>query len=91
MIRLGIDPEKAIGAVDIFDDAQQTAIDSLERIDKILFAKQNQQTDTKSLNSTASGTTVDGARSSEDFEALKNKNESKRSDADNQKHNSGVS
>lgn len=91
MIRLGIDPEKAISAVDIFDDAQQTAIDSLARIDKILFAQQNQQTDTKSLNSTASGTTVDGARSGEDFEALKNKNEYKRSDADNQKHNSGVS
>ncbi len=37
MIKSGIDVEKAITVVDIFDDPQQVTIDSLERIDRLLF------------------------------------------------------
>lgn len=39
MIDHGIDPNKAISVVDIFDDSQQATIDSLERINRILFKK----------------------------------------------------
>ena len=39
LINIGIDPGKAIATVDIFDDAQQTTIDSLEMINKILLGK----------------------------------------------------
>lgn len=39
MINMGIDPEKAITVVDIFDDSHQVALDSRERIDEILLSQ----------------------------------------------------
>ena len=55
MINMGIDPEKAITVVDIFDDSHQVALDSRERIDEILMNKN------KDMNTESSSPTVDGA------------------------------
>ncbi len=49
MINAGIDPNKAISVVDIFDDSQQVAIDSLERINQILFQKKSEDTTSENL------------------------------------------
>ena len=38
LIRIGIDPLRAIEVVGLFTDPQQVALDSIERIDSILFA-----------------------------------------------------
>lgn len=54
MINMGIDPEKAITVVDIFDDSHQVALDSRERIDKILL-NQKQGATTKSSVTPANG------------------------------------
>lgn len=53
MINMGIDPEKAITVVDIFDDSHQVALDSRERIDEILLNKN------KDMNTESSSHTVD--------------------------------
>lgn len=65
LINMGIDPEKAISVVDIFDDSQQVTIDSKDRIDKILF-KVGQMTEQKISTQT---TPVDGVKGSDDVHA----------------------
>lgn len=69
MIRIGIDPAKAIAAVDIFDDAQQVTLDSLERINKILFAETEVNTEPES----GDGAPVDGVRGADDVNAEQNR------------------
>lgn len=54
MINMGIDPEKAITVVDIFDDSHQVALDSRERIDEILLSQK------KNSNPQISENLVDG-------------------------------
>lgn len=54
MINMGIDPEKAITVVDIFDDSHQVALDSRERIDEILLSQK------KNSNPKISENLVDG-------------------------------
>lgn len=71
MINIGIDPEKAIVAVDIFDDAQQATLDSIERIDKILFAKDASQRQTEPLM--GDGNPVDGVRGANEVNAEQNR------------------
>ena len=71
MINIGIDPEKAIAAVDIFDDAQQATLDSIERIDKILFAKDASQRQTEPM--TGDGNPVDGVRGANEVNAEQNR------------------
>ena len=66
MINVGIDPSKAITAVDIFDDAQQTYLDSIDRIDKILFEVQNRVTQAVQ---TGDGNPVGGVKSADDVHA----------------------
>lgn len=68
MLNMGIDPGKAIGVVDIFDDAQQVTLDSLERIDKILFSK-SEQAEVQS----GDGITVDGVKGADDYNAEQNR------------------
>ena len=93
MINIGIDPEKAISVVDIFDDAQQAAMDSLERIDDILFKK----TETSTSASTepdlyGDGNTVGGVRKSGEYQTENLQRQEIRENAQVQaKHSSGVS
>ena len=77
MINVGIVPEKAIEVADIFDDAHQVAMDSLERIDQILFSK-SQQSDTEP--DMGDGNPVDGVKSMEDV-AFEQNGEAVMSDA----------
>ena len=44
LINVGIDPLRAIEIVGLFTDPQQVALDSAERIDKILFKQDNNKT-----------------------------------------------
>lgn len=68
MLNMGIDPGKAISVVDIFDDAQQVTLDSLERIDKILFSKTE-----KAEIQTGDGNPVDGVKGADDYNAEQNR------------------
>lgn len=65
LINMGIDPEKAISVVDIFDDSQQVTIDSKDRIDKILF-KVGQMAEQKISTQI---TPVDGVKGADDVHA----------------------
>ena len=67
LINIGIDPGKAIATVDIFDDAQQVTIDSLEMINKLLIAK-TVKTNTTEIQS-GDGITVDGVKGADDVNA----------------------
>ena len=71
MINIGIDPGKAIAAVDIFDDAQQATLDSLERIDKILFAEKKTETSNEPMS--GDGISVDGVKGADDHNAEQNR------------------
>jgi hypothetical protein len=66
---MGIDPAKAIAVVDIFDDAQQVTLDSLERINKLLFSNREQKTEAQS----GDGITVDGVKGADDYNAEQNR------------------
>lgn len=66
MINVGIDPSKAITAVDIFDDAQQTYLDSIDRIDKILFEVRDRVTQAVQIGD---GNPVGGVKSADDVHA----------------------
>lgn len=72
MISIGIDPAKAISAVDIFDDAQQTTLDSLERINKILFTEKKANTEPQS----GDGISVDGVKGADEHNAEQNRENS---------------
>ena len=71
LINIGIDPGTAIATVDIFDDAQQTTIDSLEMINKILLGKisKNETTEIQS----GDGNVVDGVNGADDVNAEQNR------------------
>lgn len=71
LINIGIDPGKAIATVDIFDDAQQTTIDSLEMINKILLGKISKTTETKIQS--GDGNVVDGVKGADDVNAEQNR------------------
>ena len=71
MINIGIDPGKAISAVDIFDDAQQVTLDSLERINKILFTEKKTETANEPQN--GNGIAVDGVKGADDHNAEQNR------------------
>lgn len=47
LINIGIDPLRAIEIVGLFTDPQQVALDSVERIDQILFKQNNDSTSEK--------------------------------------------
>lgn len=66
MINIGIIPEKAIEVVDIFDDSHQVAMDSLERIDKILFSQKNSTQQEDKEPDMGDGNSVDGVKGTED-------------------------
>lgn len=68
LINIGIIPEKALQVVDIFDDSHQVAMDSLERIDRILFEAKNESKDPDM----GDGNVVNGAVGSEDYHAMGN-------------------
>ena len=69
MLKIGIDPHHALPAVDIFDDNQQVVIDSLKRIDELLFS-QNKTNEVQPEN--GNGVTVDGVKSANDYHAEQN-------------------
>jgi hypothetical protein len=71
LINIGIDPGKAIATVDIFDDAQQTTIDSLEMINKILLGKIS-KSETTEIQS-GDGNVVDGVKGADDVNAEQNR------------------
>ena len=71
LINIGIDPGKAIATVDIFDDAQQTTIDSLEMINKILLGKISKSNETKVQS--GDGNVVDGVKGADDVNAEQNR------------------
>lgn len=71
LINIGIEPGKAISTVDIFDDAQQVTIDSLEMINKILLGKINKNTEDKPQN--GDGISVDGVKGADDHNAEQNR------------------
>ena len=71
LINIGIDPGKAIATVDIFDDAQQTTIDSLEMINKILLGKISKNDETKVQS--GDGNVVDGVKGADDVNAEQNR------------------
>lgn len=73
MINIGINPGKAIEVVDIFDDAQQTTVDSLEMINKILMSKVNKTNDSSTKPTNGDGITVDGVKSANDYNAEQNR------------------
>ena len=70
LINIGIDPAKAISAVDIFDDAQQVTLDSLERINKILFTEKKAE---MSEPQSGNGISVDGIKGADDHNAEQNR------------------
>ena len=72
MIKVGIDPHHALPAVDIFDDNQQVVIDSLERINQLLFTQQDTRTATDIEPESGNGTTVDGVKGANDYHAEQN-------------------
>jgi SPP1 family phage portal protein len=69
MINMGIDPGKAIAVVDIFDDAQQVTLDSLERINELLFSSKEKKTEVQN----GDGITVDGVKGADDYNAEQNR------------------
>lgn len=75
MINIGIDPEKAIEVVDIFDDSHQVAMDSLERINKILF-KEKESTNNTENPDMGDGNVVDGASGADDYHSTGNTGQS---------------
>lgn len=66
MLNAGIVPEKVIEVVDIFDDSHQVAMDSLERINKILFNSSGSP-DTSNMGD---GNPVNGARGSDEYQQV---------------------
>lgn len=74
LINIGIDPGKAIATVDIFDDAQQVTIDSLEMINKILLGKitKSDSNDTEKPQM-GNGIGVDGVKGADDVNAEQNR------------------
>ena len=76
MINIGIDPGKAIATVDIFDDAQQTTIDSLEMINKILTGKMTKTNTNDAEPQTGNGVGVDGVKGADDVNAEQNRENS---------------
>lgn len=68
MINIGITPEKAIEVVDIFDDSHQVAMDSLERINEILFQSKSQP----ESPDTGDGNVINGVIGSDDYHASGN-------------------
>ena len=73
MINIGIIPEKAIEVVDIFDDSHQVAIDSLERIDKILFSQKAIMQQEDKEPDMGDGNAVDGVKGTEDVKLEQDK------------------
>ena len=71
MINIGIAPGHAIPKVDIFDDAQQVTIDSLEMINKILESKINKGNNTEPQN--GDGVMVDGVKGADEVNAEQNR------------------
>ena len=71
MINIGIAPGHAIPKVDIFDDAQQVTIDSLEMINKILESKIKKGNTTEPQN--GDGVMVDGVKGADEVNAEQNR------------------
>ena len=76
LINIGIDPGKAIATVDIFDDAQQVTIDSLEMINKILTGKMTKANTNDAEPQTGNGIGVDGVKGADDVNAEQNRENS---------------
>ena len=72
LIKLGVDPHHAFPVVDIFDDNQQVVVDSMPRIDKILFEVFNKVA-TNDKPDTGDGITVDGVKGANDYNAEQNR------------------
>ena len=71
LINIGIEPGKAISTVDIFDDAQQVTLDSLEMINKLLLGKINKNTENEPQN--GDGISVDGVKGADDHNVEQNR------------------
>ena len=72
LIKLGVDPHHAFPVVDIFDDNQQVVVDSMPRIDKILFEVFDKVT-TNDKPDTGDGITVNGVKGANDYNAEQNR------------------
>lgn len=72
LIKLGVDPHHAFPVVDIFDDNQQVVVDSMPRIDKILFEVYNKVT-ANDKPDTGDGITVNGVKGANDYNAEQNR------------------
>lgn len=72
LIKLGFDIERSTAVVDIFDDSHQVAMDSMERINKILFSEKIPQ-ETKDKPDMGDGNTVEGVKNTEDVKVEQDK------------------
>lgn len=73
LINLGFDVEKSTEVVDIFDDSHQVAMDSLERINKILFLETQSSASEDSKPNMGDGNTVEGIKGTEDVKLEQNR------------------
>lgn len=71
LVNLGIDLEKSLAVVDIFDDSQQVALDSMEMVDRLLTGKAGAQSADAQPEKPdmGDGNPVDGVAGEEDFRA----------------------
>ncbi len=72
LVNLGIDLEKSLSVVDIFDDSQQVALDSMKTVYEILMGKTAKNSDKPNMGD---GNPVDGVAGGEDYKALGIKNQ----------------
>jgi SPP1 family phage portal protein len=73
MLNAGIDPVAAITTPDIFPDSQQVAVDSIPRIDKILFEVSKATANSQNKEVKGDGNTVNGVKTADDVNAEQNR------------------
>lgn len=66
LIKMGFDVEESTAVVDIFDDSHRVAMDSIERINKILFSQKSTPQQENKEPDMGDGNAVDGVKGTED-------------------------
>lgn len=69
LVNMGIDLGHALSVVDIFDDSQQVALDSMETVMKLLLKKTEPASQEKQETDSGDGNVIGGAKSAEDYNA----------------------
>ena len=73
LIHLGYDIEKSTEVADIFDDSHQVAMDSMERINKLLFPNEGKSAVKNETPNMGDGNTVGGIKGTEDVKLEQDK------------------